>query len=102
MRPQVGGPGGRRTGNTSRLRPVPAASTSPPPRICATVLPRRFGGWIMFDRNRVLALTGALVVSVVPSTAARSDGVIIGLVDNKTLVTIDPTTRKVLSEQTIR
>jgi hypothetical protein len=56
----------------------------------------------MFDQTRVLALTGALVVSVLTSTAARSDGMIIGLVDNKSLVTIDPPTRKVVSEQTIR
>jgi WD40 repeat protein len=56
----------------------------------------------MFNQTRVLVLTGTLILSVLAVTPARSDGMIIGLVDNKFLVTIDPMTRKVISEHTIR
>jgi WD40 repeat protein len=56
----------------------------------------------MFKQIRVFVLTGTLVVSVLAVTGTRSDSMIIGLVDNKSLVTIDPITRKVVSQHTIR
>jgi hypothetical protein len=51
----------------------------------------------MFGQLKVLALTGALVGSCFIAGEARAAGWIVGLVDGKSIVTIDPATRKVTS-----
>lgn len=56
----------------------------------------------MFHHIRVLALTGTLVALISAATEAQSDGLIIGLVDNKSLVSIDPSTRKASGPVTIK
>jgi hypothetical protein len=56
----------------------------------------------MFNQIGVLALTGTLVALVSAASEAQSDWVIIGLVDNKSLVTIDPATRKATGPVTIK
>jgi hypothetical protein len=56
----------------------------------------------MLRQIRVLALTGTLVTLVSAAPEARSDGLIIGLADNKSLVTIDPVTRKATPPVTIK
>src|ERR1700694_1728196 len=52
----------------------------------------------MFGKMKVLALTGALAASSFVATGAQAAGWIIGLVDGKSIVTIDPAPRKVASK----
>jgi hypothetical protein len=52
----------------------------------------------MFARMKVLVLTGAVVASSAVATGAQAAGWIIGLVDGKLIVTIDPASRKVTSK----
>jgi Domain of unknown function (DUF4394) len=56
----------------------------------------------MFGKTRILALTGALVASSVVAGDAQAAGWIVGLVDGKSIVTIDPATRKVMSKVDIK
>jgi hypothetical protein len=51
---------------------------------------------------KVLALTGAFVASSLAATGAQAAGWIIGLVDGKSIVTIDPTSRKVTSKVDVK
>lgn len=51
----------------------------------------------MFGTLKTLALAGAVAVSSLMTSAAHADGRIIGLVDGKTIVTIDPASKKVVS-----
>jgi hypothetical protein len=51
----------------------------------------------MFARMKVLALASALGASAFTATSAQSAGWIVGLVDGKSIVTIDPASRKVTS-----
>ena len=51
----------------------------------------------MFGTLKTLALAGAVAVSALMTSAAHADGRIIGLVDGKTIVTIDPASKKVVS-----
>jgi hypothetical protein len=51
----------------------------------------------MFARMKVLALASALGASAFAATGAQAAGWIVGLVDGKSIVTIDPTSRKVTS-----
>jgi hypothetical protein len=51
----------------------------------------------MFGTLKTLALAGAVAVSALMTSAAHADGRIIGLVDGKTIVTIDPASKKVTS-----
>jgi hypothetical protein len=52
----------------------------------------------MFGKLKVLALTGVLAASSVGASGAEAAGWIIGLVDGKSIVIIDPATRKVTSK----
>ena len=56
----------------------------------------------MFGTLKTLAVAGAIAASALMTTAAHADGRIVGLVDGKSIVTIDPTTRKVVSTVNIR
>jgi Domain of unknown function (DUF4394) len=56
----------------------------------------------MFARMKVLVLTGAVVASSVAATGAQAAGWIIGLVDGKSIVTIDPASRKVTSKVDVK
>ena len=56
----------------------------------------------MITRMKVLALTGAFVASSLAATGAQAAGWIIGLVDGKSIVTIDPTSRKVTSKVDVK
>ena len=56
----------------------------------------------MFTHTRLLVVTGTLAASMFAGPEARSDGSIIGLVDNKSLVLIDFVTRKAAAPVTIR
>jgi hypothetical protein len=56
----------------------------------------------MFGKMKVLALTGALAASSFVATGAQAAGWIIGLVDGKSIVTIDPATRKVASKVDVK
>ena len=56
----------------------------------------------MFGKMKVLALTGALAASSLVATGAQAAGWIIGLVDGKSIVTIDPATRKVASKVDVK
>ena len=56
----------------------------------------------MFAKMKVLALTGAFVASSLVATGAQAAGWIIGLVDGKSIVTIDPASRKVTSKVDIK
>jgi hypothetical protein len=56
----------------------------------------------MFGTFKTLAVAGALAASALMTTAAHADGRIVGLVDGKTIVTIDPASRKVASMVNIR
>ena len=51
----------------------------------------------MFGKLKVLALTGALAASSFGASGAQAAGWIVGLVDGKSIVIIDPATRKVTS-----
>jgi hypothetical protein len=51
----------------------------------------------MFGTLKTLALAGAVAASALLTSAAHADGRIIGLVDGKTIVTIDPASKKVTS-----
>jgi hypothetical protein len=56
----------------------------------------------MFGTFKALTTAGAIAVSALTATAAHADGWIIGLVDGKSIVTIDPGSRKVTSTVNIR
>src|ERR671925_1471112 len=56
----------------------------------------------MFGKTRVFALTGALVASSFVASAAQAAGWIVGLVDGKSIVTIDPMSRKVASKVDVK
>ena len=56
----------------------------------------------MFARMKVLVLTGAVVASSAVATGAQAAGWIIGLVDGKSIVTIDPASRKVTSKADVK
>jgi len=52
--------------------------------------------------RKTIALAGALVASSLIATSAQAAGWIVGLVDGKSIVTIDPATRKVASKVDIK
>lgn len=56
----------------------------------------------MFGTLKTMAVAGAIAASAVATTAAQAASQIIGLVDGKSIVTIDPATRKVVSTVNIR
>src|SRR5258707_12228140 len=56
----------------------------------------------MFGKMKVLALTGVLAATAFAATGAQAAGWIIGLVDGKSIVTIDPATRKVASKVDVK
>jgi hypothetical protein len=56
----------------------------------------------MFGKMKVIALTGALAASSFVATGAQAAGWIIGLVDGKSIVTIDPASRKVASKVDVK
>src|SRR5207247_92157 len=60
------------------------------------------GATTMFGKIGVFALTGALVASSFVASDAQAAGWIVGLVDGKSIVTIDPVTRKVMSKVDIK
>src|SRR3989442_5275545 len=60
------------------------------------------GATSMFRQMKLLTLAGALVASAVVTTGAQAAGWIVGLVDGKSIVTIDPATRKVASKADIK
>src|SRR5207249_10196920 len=60
------------------------------------------GSDIMFGKLKVLALTGALAASSFGASGAQAAGWIIGLVDGKSIVIIDPATRKVTSKVDVK
>ena len=51
----------------------------------------------MFRTFKTLAVAGAVAASALMTTAAHAQGRIVGLVDGKTIVTIDPASKKVTS-----
>lgn len=51
----------------------------------------------MFGTLKTLALAGAVAASALMTTGAHAQGRIVGLVDGKTIVTIDPASKKVTS-----
>jgi hypothetical protein len=57
---------------------------------------------MMFGKLKVLAFTGALAASSLGASGAQAAGWIIGLVDGKSIVTIDPATRKVTSKVDVK
>jgi Domain of unknown function (DUF4394) len=56
----------------------------------------------MFRQTKLLALAGTLVASALVATGAQAAGWIVGLVDGKSIVTIDPSSRKVASKADIK
>ena len=56
----------------------------------------------MFRQMKLLTLAGALAASALVTTGAEAAGWIVGLVDGKSIVTIDPATRKVASKADIK
>jgi hypothetical protein len=56
----------------------------------------------MFKPIKLLTLVGALAASSLVATGAQAAGWVIGLVDGKSIVTIDPATRKVASKVDIK
>ncbi len=56
----------------------------------------------MFKQIKYLALAGTLAGSALVGTPAQAAGWIVGLVDGKSIVTIDPATRKVASKADIK
>src|SRR5262245_56597060 len=59
------------------------------------------GATFMFRTIKTLTLAGALAASCMAATSAQA-GWIIGLVDGKSIVTIDPASRKVTSKADIK
>jgi Domain of unknown function (DUF4394) len=55
----------------------------------------------MFGTLKTLALAGAVVASALMTTSAFAQGRIVGLVDGKTIVTIDPASKKVTSTMNV-
>jgi hypothetical protein len=51
----------------------------------------------MFGTLKTLAVAGAVAASALMTTTAHAQGRIVGLVDGKTIVTIDPASKKVVS-----
>jgi hypothetical protein len=60
------------------------------------------GAISMFRQIKLLTLAGAVAASAFATTGAQAASWIVGLVDGKTLVTIDPATRKVASKADIK
>ena len=60
------------------------------------------GSDLMFRQIKLLTLAGAFAASAFAVTGAQADGAIIGLVDGKSIVMIDPTTRKVTGQAVIK
>ena len=60
------------------------------------------GATSMFGKMKVLALTGALAATTFAATGAQAAGWIVGLVDGKSIVTIDPASRKVASKVEVK
>jgi hypothetical protein len=56
----------------------------------------------MIGKMKLFALAGALAVSSFVATGAQAAGWVIGLVDGKSIVTIDPATRKVASKVDVK
>src|SRR3979411_307125 len=56
----------------------------------------------MFGKMKVIALAGALAASSFVATGAQAAGWAIGLLDGKSIVTIDPATRKVTSKVDVK
>jgi 3D (Asp-Asp-Asp) domain-containing protein len=56
----------------------------------------------MFGKMKVLALTGALAATAFAATGAQAAGWIVGLVDGKSIVTIDPASRKVATKVEVK
>jgi hypothetical protein len=56
----------------------------------------------MFRQMKLLTLAGALAASAFVATGAEAAGWIVGLVDGKSIVTIDPKTRKVATKVDIK
>jgi hypothetical protein len=56
----------------------------------------------MFKPIKLLTLVGALAASSFVATGAQAAGWVIGLVDGKSIVTIDPATRKVASKVDVK
>ena len=56
----------------------------------------------MFGKMKVLALTGLLAATAFAPTGAQAAGWIVGLVDGKSIVTIDPASRKVASKVDVK
>ncbi len=56
----------------------------------------------MFRQMKLLTLAGALAASAFVTTGAQAAGWIVGLVDGKSIVTIDPATRKVASKVDVK
>ena len=56
----------------------------------------------MFGKMKVLALTGVLAATAFAATGAQAAGWIVGLVDGKSIVTIDPANRKVASKVDVK
>jgi outer membrane protein assembly factor BamB len=56
----------------------------------------------MFRTAKTLTLAGALVASTLAVTSAQAAGWIVGLVDGKSIVTIDPMSRKVVSKVDVK
>ena len=56
----------------------------------------------MIRQMKLLTIAGALAASAIATTGAQAAGWIVGLVDGKSIVTIDPATRKVASKVDIK
>ena len=56
----------------------------------------------MLATFKTMAAAGAIAAAALTATAAHADGRIVGLVDGKSIVTIDPASRKVASTVNIR
>src|SRR5882757_682310 len=79
--------------------PVGAGTPSGPPRLHMDHLA---GSDLMSGKMKILALTGALAASTFVATGAQAAGWILGLVDGKSIVTIDPASRKVASKVDVK
>src|SRR5499425_1188593 len=56
----------------------------------------------MFRQMKLLTLAGALAASAFATSGAQAAGWIVGLVDGKSIVTIDPATKKVAMKVDIK
>ena len=56
----------------------------------------------MFRTAKTLTVAGALIASSLVATSAQAAGWIVGLVDGKSIVTIDPMSRKVASKVDVK